>query len=220
MRSRWPILTLLCVLSSLFVPGIASASAVAGAETRVWAFVLAEQVYAIHGACHLLFNNAGVGAPSVEVWETTVNDWKWVHGVNVMGVVHAIQSFVPRMIAGGEQGAMGARSIVFISSANAELVAPDRGEYCLSKCGVSMMAKLFAVRLGPHGIPVYEIRPGVIRTEIHESSGDPGRVERIGATAALGRAGEAEEVARVIVWLASDEASYMSGALVDVSGGR
>ena len=65
---------------------------------------LAEQVYGLHGACHLLFNNAGVGAPSVNVWETTENDWKWVHSVNVMGVVHGIQSFVPRMIAGGEEG--------------------------------------------------------------------------------------------------------------------
>jgi NAD(P)-dependent dehydrogenase (short-subunit alcohol dehydrogenase family) len=63
---------------------------------------LAQQVYAMHGVCHLLFNNAGVGAPSVNVWETTVNDWKWVHGVNVMGVVHGIQAFVPRMIAGGQ----------------------------------------------------------------------------------------------------------------------
>ena len=65
---------------------------------------LASEVFERHGACHLLFNNAGVAAPSANVWETTVNDWKWVHGVNVMGVVHGIQSFVPRMIASGEEG--------------------------------------------------------------------------------------------------------------------
>jgi NAD(P)-dependent dehydrogenase (short-subunit alcohol dehydrogenase family) len=64
------------------------------------------------------------------------------------------------------------------------------------------------------------VRPGIIRTEIHLASGDPARVERIGAAAPLGRPGEAEEVARAILWLASDEASYLSGALVDVSGGR
>jgi NAD(P)-dependent dehydrogenase (short-subunit alcohol dehydrogenase family) len=67
---------------------------------------------------------------------------------------------------------------------------------------------------------VNAVRPGIIRTEIHQSSGDPGRLERIGALAPLGRPGEAAEVARVIVWLASAESSYMSGALVDVSGGR
>jgi len=65
---------------------------------------LADKVYETHGACHLLFNNAGVAAPSANVWETTVNDWRWVHGVNVMGVIHGIQAFVPRMIAGGEEG--------------------------------------------------------------------------------------------------------------------
>ena len=64
------------------------------------------------------------------------------------------------------------------------------------------------------------VRPGVIRTEIHLSSGDPARVDRIGSAAPLGRAGEADEVARTILWLASDEASYISGALLDVSGGR
>ena len=65
---------------------------------------LAKAVYAKHGACHLLFNNAGVAAPSAKVWETTVNDWAWVHGVNVMGVIHGIQAFVPLMIASGEPG--------------------------------------------------------------------------------------------------------------------
>ena len=74
--------------------------------------------------------------------------------------------------------------------------------------------------MGPEGIRVNAVRPGVIRTEIHEASGDPARVERIGATAPLQRPGEAEEVARVIVWLLSAEASYMTGALVDVTGGR
>ena len=65
---------------------------------------LADTVYDTFGACHLLFNNAGVAAPSANVWETTANDWKWVHGVNVLGVVHGIQAFVPRMIAAGEEG--------------------------------------------------------------------------------------------------------------------
>ncbi|HZQ72834.1 MAG TPA: SDR family oxidoreductase, partial [Burkholderiales bacterium] len=64
------------------------------------------------------------------------------------------------------------------------------------------------------------VRPGVIRTEIHASSGDPARVERIGAMAPLGRAGEAEEVARAILWLLSDEASYITGTMLDVTGGR
>ncbi len=62
---------------------------------------LADAVYDAHGACHLLFNNAGVAAPSANVWETTPNDWAWVHSVNILGVVYGIQAFVPRMIAAG-----------------------------------------------------------------------------------------------------------------------
>jgi NAD(P)-dependent dehydrogenase (short-subunit alcohol dehydrogenase family) len=77
-----------------------------------------------------------------------------------------------------------------------------------------------AKEVGPEGIRVNAVRPGIIRTEIHLASGDPGRVQRIGATAPLERAGEAEEVARAILWLASDEASYVTGAILDVSGGR
>ena len=60
---------------------------------------LADKVYELHGVCHLLFNNAGVAAPSANVWETTANDWTWVHGVNVHGVMHGIRAFVPRMLA-------------------------------------------------------------------------------------------------------------------------
>ena len=65
---------------------------------------LADDVFAEHGAVHLLFNNAGVGAPSAKVWETTPNDWRWTHGVNVLGVVHGILGFVPRMLTSGEPG--------------------------------------------------------------------------------------------------------------------
>ena len=65
---------------------------------------LAEQTYATYGACHLLCNNAGVGAPNLNVWDTTPNDWKWVHGVNVQGVAFGVQAFVPRMLADGDEG--------------------------------------------------------------------------------------------------------------------
>lgn len=103
---------------------------------------LAEQVYAMHGAVHLLFNNAGVGAPSVNVWETTVNDWKWVLGVNVMGVVHGIQSFVPRMIAGGEPG-----HVINTSSGDGG-IAPMAGQsvYASSKASVSIITECLAAQ--------------------------------------------------------------------------
>ncbi len=104
---------------------------------------LAKQVYALHGACHLLFNNAGVGAPSVNVWETTVNDWRWVHGVNVMGVVHGIQAFVPRMIAGGQEG-----HVINTSSGDGG-IAPLGGQsvYASSKASVSIITECLETQL-------------------------------------------------------------------------
>jgi len=104
---------------------------------------LAAQVYAWHGACHLLFNNAGVGAPSVNVWETTVNDWKWVHGVNVMGVVHGIQAFVPRMIAGDQPG------LIVNTSSGDGGIAPLAGQsvYASSKACVSIISECLETQL-------------------------------------------------------------------------
>lgn len=104
---------------------------------------LADAVYDKYGVCHLLFNNAGVAAPSANVWETTVNDWKWVHGVNVMGVVHGIQAFVPRMIAGGEEG-----HIVNTSSGDGGISPlPYQSVYASSKAAVSIITECLGAQL-------------------------------------------------------------------------
>jgi NAD(P)-dependent dehydrogenase (short-subunit alcohol dehydrogenase family) len=104
---------------------------------------LAASVYDTHGACHLLFNNAGVAAPSANIWETTVNDWKWVHGVNVMGVIHGIQSFVPRMIAGGEEG-----HIINTSSGDGGISPlPYQSVYATSKAAISIISECLGAQL-------------------------------------------------------------------------
>jgi NAD(P)-dependent dehydrogenase (short-subunit alcohol dehydrogenase family) len=108
---------------------------------------LAEKVYAQHGVCHLLFNNAGVAAPSANVWETTVNDWKWVHGVNVHGVIHGIQAFVPRMIAGGEEG-----HVINTSSGDGGISPlPYQSVYASSKAAVSTITECLAAQLQSEG---------------------------------------------------------------------
>ncbi|MET1000520.1 MAG: SDR family NAD(P)-dependent oxidoreductase [Acidimicrobiia bacterium] len=108
---------------------------------------LAEATYAAYGACHVLCNNAGVGAPSANIWDTTVNDWKWVHGVNVMGVVHGIQAFVPRMIAGGEEG-----YIVNTSSGDGGIAPmPSASVYAASKAAVSSLTECLAAQLESEG---------------------------------------------------------------------
>ena len=108
---------------------------------------LADKVFDTYGVCHLLFNNAGVAAPSANVWETTDNDWKWVHGVNVHGVVHGIQAFVPRMIASGEEG----RVINTSSGDGGVSPLPYQSVYASSKAAVSCITECLEAQLKSEG---------------------------------------------------------------------
>lgn len=108
---------------------------------------MAAKVFDTHGACHALFNNAGVAAPSANVWETTPNDWTWVHGVNVMGVIHGIQSFVPRMIESGEDG-----HVINTSSGDGGISPlPYQSVYASSKAAVSTITECLGAQLETEG---------------------------------------------------------------------
>ena len=108
---------------------------------------LADGVFATHGACHILCNNAGVGAPSAPVWETTPNDWAWIYGVNVMGVVHGIHAFVPRMLASGEEGL-----VINTSSGDGGIEPlPDQAVYASSKAAVSIITECLGAQLAAQG---------------------------------------------------------------------
>lgn len=165
-----------------------------------------------------LVNNAGIVDLGTRVEAIGAARLQRMFAVNVFGSFFCAREAVKRMSRrrGGAGGA-----IVNVSSIAAKLGGPgEYVDYAAAKGAVDAFTIGLAKEVGGDGIRVNAVRPGIIRTEIHQSSGDPGRLERIGAAAPMGRPGEAEEVARVIVWLASEEASYMSGALVDVSGGR
>jgi len=115
---------------------------------------LADATYARFGACHVLCNNAGVGAPSANVWETTINDWKWVHGVNVMGVVHGILAFVPRMIEAGDEG-----FVVNTSSGDGGIAPlPQASVYASSKAAVTCLTECLAAQLESEGT---KLRAGI-----------------------------------------------------------
>ena len=104
---------------------------------------LADHVFDQYGACHLLFNNAGVAAPSANIWETTPNDWTWVHGVNIFGVMYGIQAFVPRMIASGEEG-----HILNTSSGDGGISPlPYQSVYASSKAAVSTLTECLDAQL-------------------------------------------------------------------------
>ncbi|HEV3008259.1 MAG TPA: SDR family oxidoreductase [Burkholderiales bacterium] len=170
------------------------------------------------GRVTALVNNAGIVDRRSRVEAMSAERIQRMLAVNVTGSFLCAREAVKRMSTrnGGKGGA-----IVNVSSAAARLGGPgDYVDYAASKGAIDTFTIGLAKEVGVEGIRVNAVRPGVIRTEIHLTSGDPGRVERIGDSAPLQRAGEADEVARTILWLASDEASYISGALLDVSGGR
>jgi NAD(P)-dependent dehydrogenase (short-subunit alcohol dehydrogenase family) len=138
--------------------------------------------------------------------------------INITGSFLCAREAVKRMSKrhGGAGGA-----IVNVSSIASKLGGSgEYVDYAASKGAIDTFTIGLARELGPDGIRVNAVRPGIIRTEIHTVSGDPARVERVGNTAPLGRPGEPEEVAQAILWLASEKASYTTGAILDVSGGR
>jgi NAD(P)-dependent dehydrogenase (short-subunit alcohol dehydrogenase family) len=104
---------------------------------------LADHTWSTFGACHLLCNNAGVSVANLNVWETTPNDWSWVHGVNVHGVMHGIQAFVPRMVQAGEEG------LVLNTSSGDGGIAPLAGQsvYAASKAAVSILTECLDAQL-------------------------------------------------------------------------
>jgi NAD(P)-dependent dehydrogenase (short-subunit alcohol dehydrogenase family) len=170
------------------------------------------------GRIAALVNNAGIVDQGTRVEKMTAARIARILAVNVTGSILCAREAIRRMSTrhGGPGGA-----IVNVSSIASKLGGPgEYVDYAASKGAIDTFTIGLAKEVAGEGIRVNAVRPGVIRTEIHLASGDPARVERIGATVPLGRPGEAEEVARAILWLVSDEASYLSGALVDVSGGR
>ena len=145
---------------------------------------LADKTYARFGAAHLVFNNAGV-AVCGPAWTATLEDWKWVLDINLMGVVHGVRSFVPRMIAGGEPG-----HVVNTASVAGLLSLPGSAVYCVSKHGVVTLSECLRhdLRVANASIGVSVLCPAFVQTGIFESARN--RPKELAATNPLGRAYE------------------------------
>jgi NAD(P)-dependent dehydrogenase (short-subunit alcohol dehydrogenase family) len=170
------------------------------------------------GRLDALVNNAGMIEPVSRLDEMDAARIDRVLRVNVVGAMLCAREAVRRMSArhGGQGGV-----IVNVSSAAARLGSPNEFiDYAASKGAVGSMTIGLSKELAEEGIRVNAVRPGLIVTDIHASAGLPDRVERLSAGVPLKRAGEAEEVAEAILWLMSDKASYVTGVLLDVTGGR
>ncbi len=170
------------------------------------------------GPVTAVINNAGIVAPVSSVADMEADRIRRVLDVNVLGAFLVAREAARRMPLnkGGPGGA-----IVISSSAAARLGAPHEFvDYAASKGATDALTIGLAKELAPHGVRVNAVRPGLIETDIHASAGAPDRVERLMGGVPMGRAGSAEEVAKAILWLAGDGASYVTGSMVDVSGGR
>lgn len=168
---------------------------------------------------HLLVNNAGV-APDVraDLLEAGEDSFDRLLSVNLKGPYFLTQA-VARWMVEQKQQAGYAGAIVFVTSMSAEVASPNRGEYCVSKAGLSMSARLYAVRLAANGIPVFEVRPGIIRTDMTAAVADKYDNQIRGGLVPQGRWGEPEDVGRVVAALARGDAAYSTGSVIAVDGG-
>ncbi len=170
------------------------------------------------GPVTAVINNAGIVAPISTVADMDVARMRRLFDVNVLGAYLVAREAARRMPLnrGGPGGAM-----VITSSAAARLGSPNEFvDYAASKGATDTLTMGLAKELAPHGVRVNAVRPGLIETEIHAAAGAADRVERLMGGVPMARAGSAEEVAKVILWLAGDGASYVTGTCVDVTGGR
>ena len=187
-----------------------------GDEAQVMAMF--QKIDAKLGRLTALVNNAGVVDVAARVDEMSVARLKRMFDINVLGSFVCAREAVKRMSTrfGGSGGA-----IVNVSSAAARLGGGGQYvDYAASKGAIDTFTMGLAKEVAQEGIRVNAVRPGIIETEIHASGGQPDRIRQMAPLVPMQRAGSAEEVAQAIVWLLSDDASYTTGTLLDVTGGR
>jgi len=193
---------------TLFIAGDVADSSLAAEAVR--------QTLARFGRIDILLNNAGI-THAAEFLELDVADFDRVLAINLRSYFAFGQAVARQMVAAGLRG-----TIINMSSVNAILAIPNQVPYVISKGGVNQLTKVMSVSLAPHGIRVNAIGPGTIATELARKAvmGSPAAERTIMSRTPLGRLGEPSEVATVAAFLASDDASYLSGQTIYPDGGR
>jgi NAD(P)-dependent dehydrogenase (short-subunit alcohol dehydrogenase family) len=177
-----------------------------------------ERVSSEMGAMTAFVNNAGVVDFAARVDEMSAERLERMFRINVTGAFLCAREAVKRMstLHGGSGG-----SIVNVGSAASRIGSPAQYvDYAASKAAIDTMTLGLSKEVALEGLRVNCVRPGITRTDIHASGGQPDRADRLASIIPMGRAGEPDEVAAAIVWLCSPESSYVTGSLLDVSGGR
>ena len=190
---------------------------IASADARQ---AMLDQIRSHYGRLNVLVNNAGV-APKErnDILNTTEESYEYVMRTNLQGPYFLTQAVANWMIEQRQADEPFSGYIINISSISATVASVNRGEYCLSKAGMSMMTLLFATRLGEYGIPVYDVRPGVTKTDM--TSGVTDKYDQLIADGlcVTPRWGYPEDVGKAVVALAQGSFSYSTGQTIMVDGG-
>ncbi len=169
------------------------------------------------GQVTTLVNNAGIGAPKRgDILDLSLESWDVVHNVNLRGTFFLTQNVAKRMVVRPSQTY---RSISFITSVSASMVSAERAEYCVSKAGASMVSSQFALRLAPHDIGVFELRPGIIATDMTEAVRDAYTPRIEDGLVPSRRWGHAGDIAQIVSEIAQGHMRFATGAVIPVDGG-
>jgi NAD(P)-dependent dehydrogenase (short-subunit alcohol dehydrogenase family) len=203
---------------------VAKAAEAAGAETLVIEVNVADpaaidamyrKINNTFGRLDALINNAGIVGQTARVTDLTHGRLRKMFDVNVIGAILVAQGALEMMLPHSKG------VIINLSSAAARLGSANQYvDYAASKAAIDTFTKGLSDEVAGMGIRVMGLAPGLIETDIHAKGGDPDRVARLGGSVPMGRAGSAEEIANAVLWLMSDEASYITGSTLNVTGGR
>jgi len=181
---------------------------------------MVEEILVRFGKINVLVNNAGIAPPErKDILEATEESFEYVLNVNLQGPYFLTQLVANRMIELKKQNQNEFYCIINVSSVSATVASTNRGEYCISKAGIAMATKLWAARLGEFDIPVYEIQPGVIKTDM--TSGVQEKYDRLfqQGLAIQQRWGTPKDIGKVATAMASGNMPYSTGQVVLVDGG-
>lgn len=179
-----------------------------------------DQIKSVFGRLNVLVNNAGVGPKQrLDPLETTQESFERVMRINLQGPYFLTQAVARWMVEQKKEDDSFTGSIVNIGSISATVISPDRGEYCISKAGLAMHSKIWAVRLAEFDIPVYEVRPGIIQTDMTE--GAKGKYDKLIAEGITvqPRWGFPEDVGKAVLSLVQGNFPYSTGEVIMVDGG-